>query len=156
MKKYLLALSLLFLGGCALARPTYSRGYDPKKEAEQARQEQLARVVYTPLAKGTGHTKPEDMEILLRVPEKHFKEIGLVSIDRKYSNETAADLFKLVKERVAAEGGDAVLLRDVGGTQVGTVTRGGATAIANSAFGNSYTMPIIQEAIHGVAIVYVE
>ncbi len=73
---------------------------------------------------------------------------------RENSNETAAILLPIVKERAAKEGAEAVLLMEIAEKPIGTQTSGAAVPVGDAVFANSYSTLVTEGTIRGIAIFY--
>jgi hypothetical protein len=140
------------VGGCAQLTRGWFSEVNPVPEA----QKMAERVVYTPLLPSRASTDPEKMEVLLRPPTRAYREIGLVSMYREYSHETAAILLPFVKQRAAKEGANAILLMEIGEKTVGTQTSASAVPIGDVMLANSYSTLVTEGTIRGIAIIYGE
>lgn len=152
-KRILLFISIACLQGCAIVKDLTTEHKTVKRD--YLREEMEGRVVYTPLLKSRNPTDPGDIEVLLRLPEKKFREIGLISMYRKYDNESAAVLLPWVKERAAKEGGNAVLLMEIEEKPIGVISGGGSSVIGNNVVSSSYSSLVKEGTIRGTVIVYV-
>lgn len=147
--------------GCAKLTESFVRWNDPSKDpknAEKIRNEYLAemraRVVYTPLITGKPKQDATNLEILIRPPKKEFREIGLISMYRKYSNETAADLLPFMKERAALEGANAILLYVASEVPTGVVSSGAAVPVGDTILTSGYATYMREGTLQGAAIIY--
>lgn len=152
IKKLFLIAFVLSASGCADVKTFLTK--DRSGTPEEKHASMINRVVYTPLIPSRKPTNPQTMEVLLRPPKREYKELGLISMYREFSNETAANLLPYMREKAAMEGADAILLVVADEVPVGVRSSASAVPIGDVIVANAYSTMLKEGQLRGAAIVY--